>query len=135
MITIMAANALINTTRTVPVSGIVATANLVLYEDPARTIECQTINWGTMAPNDTRTHPIYVYNNGTVPLNLSIQHSNWDPILAKQYISVFWDRNNMVIQPGSTIAAIISLHVSENITGVTSFRCDLIIQGVQEGVP
>lgn len=135
MVSILTANALLNTVRVVPTSGIVATANLVLYNDPVRTIECQTINWGTMAPNETRTHALYIYNNGTIPLQLGLRNSNWNPLNANTYISVTWDRETTVIEPGATISAILSLHVDMNITGITTFRCDLVIQGTQEGVP
>lgn len=135
MVSILAANAMINTIRIVPTSGIVATANLVLYNDPARTIECQTISWGLMAPNDTKTHPIYVFNNGTIPLKLSLLNSNWLPTNAKDYISVTWNREGTIIEPGATVSAIISLHVDISVTGITDFRCDLIISGIQEGTP
>lgn len=91
-----------------------------------------TIDWGMLAPGETVTKTIYVRNNGTVPVVLSMTTSGWSPAAAANYITVTWDRSGYVLNAGHIVGVNLTLSVNPAISGITNFSFSIIISGTEQ---
>lgn len=120
---------LLAATRTIPNSGNVRAVGVGVFWNLACTNETKSINWGSMDPNSSRSFPVYVRNNGTVPLQLSIATSGWNPSAASSYMAMSWNCTGYSLDHDSIVAAVLTLSVLPNISGVTTFSFDITITG------
>ena len=95
-ITTMAA---LSASRNVDLSGTIVTVNVGVYSDAACSQPCSAIDVGALSPGNTFTQKIYVKNTGTVPVTLSMSTSNWNPVLASNYLTLNWNLQNYVLKP------------------------------------
>jgi len=72
---------------------------------------------------------IFLRNEGNAPMVLSIDTENWNPPEASEYITLGWDYARQTINLGAVLKATLTLVVTSNITGITSFRFDIVIMG------
>ena len=108
-------------------SGIVATVGIETYSDALLTQKCTNISWGTVGPGSATARMLYIKNNGTVPVTLAFNVTDWNPVAAAQYIGLSWNYTNLTIQPNAAVATVLTLTVLANITGVTTFSNNLLI--------
>ncbi len=118
------------TTSSVSVTSNTASPSLGVYSDSLCTVPLTSINWGSVSPGGTVTQTIYVNNTGSVPLTLSMQTSNWSPTGANGPLTISWNQAGVVLAPGQSTAATISLTVAASTTGITSFSVDISISGM-----
>ncbi len=123
--------ALTNVTKSVPSSGmIVSNPGVGVYSDSACTIPLSTIAWGNISVGGTATYQFYVKNTGYSNTTLSMTTSSWSPTTASQYITISWDKNNVVLTPSQVVQATLTLSVSPSIgTSITSFSNNIIVTG------
>lgn len=124
-------SALLVANRTVPNSGNVNAVGVGVYWNSACTNETTSINWGSLDPNTTKSYPVYIKNNGTVPVTLTIATSNWNPASASTYISLTWNCTSYRLANGGVVTGVLALTVSPNISGITSFGFDVTIIGTE----
>ena len=118
-------------TRTVSNSGSVTAVGVGLYSDIGCTTALSAISWGTLNPGDVKTYTVYVRNEGTVSVTLSMTVGNWNPLSASGYITLTWNKQNTVLSAGSVATSVLTLSVSSSVSGVTSFSFDITIMGTQ----
>jgi hypothetical protein len=70
-----------------------------------------------------------VKNTGNAPMNLSQYASGWNPVDAEFYLTLSWDLEGMVISADEVLQAVLTLHVSSDISGITDFAFNIIIEG------
>jgi hypothetical protein len=131
VIAIALVSAALTTTRTIQNTGIIMTVGVAAYWDSGLTNQTSAIDWGTLTPNSTANKTLYVQNNGTIPVTLSLSSGNWSPTSASGYLTLGWNCTGYVLGKGSVVAATLTLTVSGNITGVTSFSYAMTITGSQ----
>jgi hypothetical protein len=112
-------------------TGNIKTINFALYWDQSCTNQTNTINWGNMEPNTTRSFTIYIKNIGTTPVLLSMTTTNWNPTTAQNYVTLTWNCENSVLNRASCKTATFTLAVSSEATGLTKFSFDTTITAVQ----
>jgi hypothetical protein len=117
--------------RTISSTGNITAVGVGVYSDAACTTTLSTINWGTLSPGGTATQTIYVRNEGTVSVTLTMTTGSWNPASASSYIGLTWNRENYVLAAGSVVQASLTLTVSSSITGITSFSFTITITGTQ----
>jgi hypothetical protein len=117
--------------RTIPSTGNVKTSGVNVYWNLACTNETTNINWGSLTPNSTKSYTLYVKNNGTVPLTLSMMTDSWSPSNAASYVTLNWNCTGQILNQNSVTAASLTLIVSPNTTGITSFSFDITITGTE----
>lgn len=115
--------------KTVQNSGIVASSSLGIYSDNACTQGLTSINWGTISPSSSITRTVYVKNAGNTPLTLSLANANWNPASANGPITVTWDQENSVLNVDQVVAATLTLSLSSNTNGITTFSFNVVISG------
>ncbi len=125
----LAVSGLLSTSRSLPSSGTIMAINVEVYWDSAGTQNITLIDWGIPAPGDVINQTVYVKNTGNNAMNISMSISSWTPAGASTYLSVTWDQEGAVVAAGGTVEAIISLDVSNGITGISDFSFNIVIEG------
>jgi hypothetical protein len=117
--------------RTFSNTGSITTIGVGVYSDSGCTTLLSSINWGTINPGASVTSTIYVKNNGTIPVVLTMTTGTWSPTTASSYISLSWNVQGYVLAAGSSVQALLTLSVSSSVSGLTSFTFDITITGTQ----
>lgn len=120
---------LISVNQTVPSSGTIKTVNVGVYSDSACTINCTSIDWGSISPGSTVNRTIYVKNTGTAQITLNMTKTNWNPPSANGPITLTWNREGTTLNAGQSTTATLTLSVSSSITGITAFSVNIVITG------
>jgi hypothetical protein len=111
-------------------SGVVASVDLVVYQDTEGTRILETLDWGTIFPGQDLTQVIYVMNNGNVNMTLHFETANWNPSTASGHISMNWDLpSDNLISPGAIAPIQISLSVSNDIQNIQAFTFNILLTG------
>ncbi len=111
--------------------GNVKAVGVGVYSDSSCTIPITSIDWGFLEPGSSRQLTIYVKNEGNVPIKLSMEVGNWNPPSTSNYLTLSWDRQDHVLNSSSCVSAVLTLSVSQDISGVTNFSFDIIIIGAE----
>jgi len=120
---------LLSVSQSVSSSGTVTAINVGVYSDSGCTQALTSIDWGTLEPGDTTTKTIYVKNTGNSQITLSMTTTGWSPSGANGPITVTWNRGGTTLSAGQSTAATLTLSVSSEITGITSFSVNIVITG------
>jgi hypothetical protein len=131
MATLVGALGTLTVTRTFPSNGTINAIGVGVYSDPGCTTILSSVSWGTLNPGDTPARTIYVLNNGTIPVTLTMTYGNWSPASAQSYITLTWNKDNTILASGLNATAVLTLNVSSAITGVTNFNFNINITGTQ----
>jgi hypothetical protein len=110
----------------------VKAAGVSVYWYSNGTSPVTTINWGNIAPGTSATKTIYIRNNGTVAVVLSMTTELWNPSTAQNYITLNWNCTSYVLNAGSVVGAVLTLNVSSNISGITEFTFNIVISGTEQ---
>ena len=98
-----------------------------VYWDINCTREVTSINWGEVELGTTVDRTVYIKNNGTSDVTLSMNTTNWNPSFANEYITLSWDYDGRVLHPGDVLAVTFTLQAPPESHGITSFNFDVII--------
>jgi hypothetical protein len=112
-------------------SGSISAIGVGVYSNSGCTTVLSSINWGTVNPGASVTYTMYVKNNGTIPVTLTMTIGTWNPTSASSYINLTWNQQNYSLPAGSSVPAVLTLNVSSSASGFTSFTFDVIITGTQ----
>jgi len=112
-------------------NGTITTVNVEAYTDVACTIPCTSLNVGNLAPGSSATQTVYIKNNGTVPVTLTMAVGNWNPTTASSYLTLSWNRPNYVLNAGVAVSATLTLTAAANTGSLTTFSCSVTITGSQ----
>ena len=121
--------ALVTKTIALPSQGTVKAIGVGVYWDNNGSNRVSLIDWGVMEPGQGRNVTVYIRNEGNIVMTLSMNTTNWNPSTASNYIGLSWNYNGQAIDPGVVIQVALTLSVSSNITGISSFSFDILITG------
>lgn len=110
-------------------TGSIRGVGLGVYWDPECTNATSSLEFGLLTPGSSKDFDLYLRNEGDLDLNLSMTSENWDPSNATDYLTLTWNREGQQISPDEVIACVITLSVSEDIQGISSFSLDIIVSG------
>lgn len=109
----------------------VKTVGVSVYWDSGCTSKVTSISWGYLEPGSSMAKTIYVKNEGTVAMKLSMKTENWNPTSAASYVTLSWNQENCVLSAGSVVQAISTLALSSSTIGITNASFDTIITGTE----
>lgn len=118
--------------KTIQSSGTVKAVNVGVYWNSGCTNVTSSINWGMLSPGGSKNYTLYVKNEGTVALKLSLSTQNWNPASASTYMTLSWNREAQVLTAGLVTSATLTLSVSSSTSGITSFSMDIVIVGTEQ---
>jgi len=98
-----------------------------VYTSSDCTVIVTEIDWGTLTPGGVATRPIYIRNEGNIPVKLTLSAEAWNPTEAKQYFALNWNYDGSQIAAGKGVGVELQLTIFANCTGITSFTFDIVI--------
>jgi len=120
---------LLVTTNTITnVSG-VETESVGVYWDSKCTKRIFSIDWGTLTPGSTKSIVVYIRNEVEERIYLIMSTTNWNPSKASDYITLRWNYTGQRINPGEALQITLTLSISRQIEGITSFSFDILVTG------
>lgn len=122
---------LLVTNHTISNTGTVKGVGVGVYSDVSCTDEVSSIDWGDLQPGESKDATIYVKNEGSVTVTLSMTTENWTPAVASIYMTLSWNRESYVLSSGSVVQAVLTLSVSSSVSDITDFSFDIIITGTE----
>ena len=125
----IAVSGLLTTQRVLSSSGSVKAINVEVYWDALCTQVVDSVDWGTPGPGDSVSKTVYVKNIGNAPLTLSMSCSGWNPSEAQTYLTLSWDAEGAQVNADEVVTAVLTLSVSESVTGITDFSFNIVIEG------
>jgi len=125
----LAVSGLVTVTRTLSSSGTVNTINVEVFWDVDCTQIITDIDWGALDPGENTSKTIYVKNTGSTAMMLNMTYSGWNPVEAGTYLSLTWDREGAIVAVDEVVSAMLTLHVSDTIAGITGYSFDITIAG------
>lgn len=93
--------------------------------------DTENIVWGMIEPNSTASYIINVSPNGSMPVTLQFNTSNWNPENASDYIHLSWNYTGAIIEPDIWVPINLILAVDADIRGINVFSFDIIIWAVE----
>lgn len=111
--------------------GNIRSVGVGVYWDQGCTSQATTIDWGNLSPGSTTTVTVYIKNEGSVALDLSMSTDNWNPSSASNYLSLSWNKEGYVLDPGEVVSATFTLTVSSSAGSISTFSFDIVITGVE----
>jgi hypothetical protein len=108
--------------------GAVEAIGVGVYWDSKCTNPVSSINWGTLTPGSAKDVIVYIRNEGNGTIALSMKTKNWDPSSAYTYLNLGWNYMGQPIGIGEVAKITLALSVSEQVSGITSFCFDIIIE-------
>ena len=125
----LAVSGLLTVSKTLSSSGSVKAINVEVYWDFDCTQVADVIDWGVPGPGDTVNRNMFVKNSGNSPMNLSLTIASWTPAEAESYLFPSWDGEGVSVASGEVVEVILTLEISEDVTGITDFSFTVIIEG------
>lgn len=122
-------SAAIVATRTVTSTGSIYAVGVQVFSDSACTIPASSVNWGAVTPGSVASVTLYLKNNGTVPVTLTVSYGTWSPASASSYMTPGWNCTNYALGSGSVVTAALTLTVLASVTGITTFSFAITITG------
>ena len=118
------------TTNTVTnVSAVDTSHGVGVYEDSDCSDIVEEIPWGTLYPGSVKNKEVYIRNNKTDPMYLILNTTKWDPLNASDFLELTWNYTMTVLAPEDVIAVKLTLSVSPDIKGISSFSFDILVAG------
>ena len=110
--------------------SIISTDELNIYSDQEKTSCCTHIDWGEIEQGTTAVYKIYIENQGSTAKTLHMSTSDWQPTGAGSCLTLNWDREAAVLEPGSVVEATFTLTAAWDIGSLDAFNFDITIQGI-----
>ncbi len=108
-------------------SGAIKALGVRVYWDAASTNEVTTIDWSTLEAGASENKIIYIKNTGNAAATLFLDTDNWNPSTASQYITLDWNYGGQSISPDAVVEVVLTLTISQDISGITDFSLDITI--------
>jgi hypothetical protein len=104
-----------------------------VYWDGNCTKPVTLIDWGTLYPGSTKSVGVYLSNEdaNAILRSLLVRTENWSSSEASENMQLSLNCSNETIQPGQNVRAYFQLHVSDKITGVTTFTFSIVVGASQ----
>jgi len=118
--------------RTFSSSGAIqiqTTTGIGIYSDSQGNTQLSSVSWGTLQPGASQNAICYIRNEGSTPITLSLEVSNWSPGSASNYFALSWNYNNQPINADQVVPITLTLSVASNIDGISTFGFDITVVG------
>jgi hypothetical protein len=105
------------------------TAGVSIFSDSGCTQNATSLNWGSITPGCTSNLTLWVKNTCSSNVQLSLNTTNWFPLLASEQMTLTWDQAGKILVPNEVIQAVLVLAVSSSIdSNISDFNFGVDIQ-------
>jgi hypothetical protein len=102
-----------------------------VYADSECTHVLKLIDWGQLSAGQSVSRIFYVKNLGKFPMELSLTTTNWIPAAANEALTLTWNREGTKLLADQVTMATLTLTVSSEENGITTFEMDTIVIGTK----
>lgn len=113
------------TQRAIAGSGVLTYGALDVYWDETCVDKVVAIDWGVLTPGETKPVTVYVRNEGTEPLTVTVTTSDWNPVT--EYISFY--AANFTLPVDAILPREWSVTIAEDIRLIKSFAFNITVWG------
>lgn len=113
--------------RRIPSTGTIKAVGCEVYWDAALTENVTSIDWGMLEPGREYNESVYIKNTSNVQANLTLGTENWNPSVASDYITLYWDYSNQTLDVNEAVFVTFTLAISPDISEITNFSFDIVI--------
>ena len=119
-----------NSPESVNVCGRISSSDYIaVYSDPQATIACTNVDCGKVSPNSTSNQTIYIKNTGNVSETLKMITVNCNPLFARSPLTVTWNQDGTILEPGSIVPATFNLKMAANTGSFSDIIFNAVISG------
>jgi hypothetical protein len=111
----------------IPSTAAVVAVGLSVWRDEACTVPVSSIDWGVLAPDESKNLVLILRSESNVPVTLSMNASGWNPPQAANYIQLSWNYNGVQLQPQTIIPVTFTLTVNPSVSGISSFSFEIVL--------
>jgi hypothetical protein len=122
----------LNRSRSISNTGTVKGIGVGVFWDGSCTNQVSSIDWGFVEPGSSYNKPVYIRNEGTATVTLTLNTTNWNPSNASNYITLSWNYTSQAVAPKAVIPVTFTLTVAANTTGIEAFSFDIIVTGTEQ---
>ena len=97
-----------------------------IYNDFDCTDVLTQIVWGDIEVGSESHATVYVKNTGTLSTVISLSSTGWSPSTLQNYVTLDWDYNGQVVNPGEVIEITLSLFIDTNCPPTNTFSFDVV---------
>jgi len=115
--------------KTIANVSAVEASGVGVYWDSDCSNRTSSIEWGTLYPGSVKNIAVYIRNEEEESMYLILSASNWIPPEASEYLGLGWNYTGRQVEPNETLRITLTLSVSHNIEGISSFSFDILIAG------
>lgn len=90
-------------------------------------LDKSSLDWGNITVGGYSIKNITVTNKLPVPVVLRYETQNWDPKNASSFVFLSWDYVNQTLASDESLLLILTLNVSPEVEGITTFYFDIVI--------
>jgi hypothetical protein len=109
-------------------SATVTVIGLGVYWDSACTSSVTSIAWGSIAPGTSADEYVYIRNEGTGTVTISMTYGNFTPAAAAPYMTLTWNCSGYSLARSAVAGAKFTLTVASGATGITDFGFSIVLQ-------
>lgn len=109
--------------------GTIRTINVNVYADENCTKQLTSVDWGVISPGGTSAVTFWIKSTSTVPINLTLTTSDWNPLVSQTFMTCTWTYSGINLAPNAVAVADVTLRVAQNIFNVTNFSFTMHVTG------
>ena len=102
-----------------------------IYWDQTCTEATTSFDWGNIQAGSNKTLRIYIRNEDSLPVRLSLSTSNWNPSISADYMSLKWNYSGQILKINEVIPLQITLTINSTINGIAEFSFTTTITTIQ----
>jgi hypothetical protein len=121
--------AIIQSSKTVPSHGHIQGISVNLYSDADCILPLTSVDWGNINNGTSTIYTIYIKNEGTASMTLSMTTNTWTPSNATSYVTLTWNRDSYVLANQTSVSADLDLTVSPSLTDGMDFTVNIVVIG------
>lgn len=119
--------AVVTYTTTITSTGSITGVGVSIYSDPEGQVNLNQVNWGNIPPGGSVTTTIYLKSTSNTPITLTYSTSGWSPAEMQSQMTLTWNYDGTVIQPGVLKRIDLTLAASTDATPGVNFNFNIVI--------
>jgi len=112
-----------------PTASGTSSVNIGVFSNSACTSAESSISWGQLKPGGTSSVTVYVLNEGSQPVTLSLSLTNLSPSTLSSDITLTWNYAGQTLAASSSLEVTLSLALSASVSNTNNFTFNVVISG------
>jgi len=98
-----------------------------VYSDASCTKKISNYNWGEIVAGSGKSVAIYVKNDGSIDVTLSLATENWTPENISGDMTLLWNYSGKPLTPNESVRIVLTLKIDQDCPQVPTFSFDIVL--------